>query len=154
MTDTHEHHEGGPLDYNHIAEGIYAGTNQCCTTGLLEVLRKEGITADISLEAEKLDHPFGVDMYVWLPTHDETPPSTDQLSFGVQTLKELVRQKRKVYVHCKNGHGRTSTLIAAYFIEQGKTVDEAIALIKEKRPGIHLQSNQRQALETFAAART
>ncbi len=114
------------------------------------MLKKEGITADISLEDVRLDHPFGVAMYTWIPTSDMTAPTSDQLSFGVQSLKELVRQKRKVYVHCKNGHGRASTLVAAYLISLGKSVDEAIEIIKKGRPAIHLQNRQREALEEFA----
>lgn len=150
MEHGHEHKADGPLEYDYIANGIYAGTNQCCAIGLSEVLKKEGITADISLEDVRLDHPFGVEAYLWLPTHDNTPPSPDQLRLGIQMLDELVQQKRKIYVHCKNGHGRTSTLLAAYFITKGKTVDESIDIIKKGRPGIHLQDSQRKALEEFA----
>ena len=149
MDRAHEHKKDGPLDYNYITDGMYAGTNQCCALGLAEVLKKEGITADISLEDVRLDHPFGVEMYLWLPTRNNTPPSPDQLRLGVQTLIELVRQKRKVYVHCKNGHGRTSTLLAAYFIARGKTVDEAIDIIKKGRSEIHLQDSQMKGLEDF-----
>ncbi|PIR82587.1 hypothetical protein COU20_01325 [Candidatus Kaiserbacteria bacterium CG10_big_fil_rev_8_21_14_0_10_59_10] len=150
MTETHDHREGGTLDYNYIADGMYIGTNQCCALGLSEVLKKEGVTVDISLEDVRLDHPFGVAMYVWLPTPDHTPPTADQLSFGVAALKEAVRQKRKVYVHCKNGHGRASTMVSAYFISLGKTVEEAIGIIKRGRPTIHLQDSQREMLEEFS----
>jgi atypical dual specificity phosphatase len=149
MNTGHEHKPGDPLDYNYIADGIYAGTNQCCALGLVDVLKKEGITADISLEDARLDNPYGVEMYAWIPTADNTPPTRDQLTFGVQVLQELVRQKRKVYVHCKNGHGRTSTLLATYFISQGSTVDKAIGIIKAKRPAIHLQESQKEALKIF-----
>ena len=152
MANDHKHVPNGPLDYNYIAEGIYIGTNQCCALGLSEVLKKDGITVDISLEDIRLDHPFGVAMYVWLPTPDHIPPTLDQLTFGVQALKETVRQKRKVYVHCKNGHGRASTLVAAYFISLGKTADESVEIIKNGRPAIHLQDIQKEALGQFALA--
>ncbi|MBI2612322.1 dual specificity protein phosphatase family protein [Candidatus Kaiserbacteria bacterium] len=148
----HEHKAGGPLDYNYIADGIYAGTNQCCALGLAEVLKKEGITADISLEDVSLDHPYGVSMYAWIPTADDTPPTQDQLMFGVRTLEEIIKQKRKVYVHCKNGHGRTTTLVSAYLIYRGATPEKAISLVKAKRLTVHLQDSQRQALEEFAAS--
>jgi len=152
MPEAHNHRDGSILDYNYITDGIYIGTNQCCALGLSEVLKKDGITVDISLEDTRLDHPFGVAMYVWLPTPDHTPPTIGQLTFGVQALKETVRQKRKVYVHCKNGHGRASTLVAAYFISLGKTVDESVEIIKNGRPAIHLQDIQKEALELFALA--
>lgn len=146
----HEHIAGKPLDYNYIIEGIYIGTNQCCMMGVAEVLKKEGVIADISLEDIQLDQPFGVEMYTWIPTPDHTPPTPDQLSFGVSTLAKLVDLKKKVYVHCKNGHGRASTLVAAYLIHKGATLEEALRIIKEQRPTIHLQDSQREALEKFA----
>jgi protein-tyrosine phosphatase len=65
-------------------------------------------------------------------------------------LVKLVSQKRKVYVHCKNGHGRASTLMAGYLISKGSTVEDAINLIKEKRPTMHLQDSQKEALRIFA----
>jgi len=148
--DSHDHKIGEPLDYNYIADGIFSGTNQCCKMGISEVLKKEGIVADISLEDIRVDHPFGVEMYTWIPTPDHNPPTQDQMSFGVAVLTKLVNQGKKVYVHCKNGHGRASTLIAAYLISKGLSVEDAEALIKEKRRAMHLQGSQKAALEVFA----
>ena len=147
--NSHDHKEDGPLDYNYITDGIFIGTNQCCKIGIAEVLKKEGITADISLEDIQLDQPFGVEIYKWIPTPDHIPPTQDQLSFGALALAKLVSQKKKVYVHCKNGHGRASTLVSAYLISRGYTVEETVNLIKEKRPAIHLQDSQKDALEIF-----
>ena len=137
------------LNYDFITDGIYIGTNQCCKTHFEEVLLKEGIAADISLEEERLDAPFGVEMYVWIPVKNHTPPTSDQFYFGVATLEKLVSLRKKIYVHCKNGHGRAPTLIAAYLIKNGKTVEEAIGFIKSKRPAIHLQDEQKNALINF-----
>lgn len=138
------------LEYNYIADGIYIGTNQCCRTHFDENLRKEGITADISLEGKQVDAPFGVDFYVWIPTPDHAAPTPDQLDFGVAVLEKLVLLKRKIYVHCQNGHGRASTLVAAYLLKQGKSLDEAIEFIKIKRPAIHLEKVQKEALAKFS----
>jgi len=146
----HKHLIGGVLDYNYIINGIYIGNNQCCTVGIQEVLQKENITTDISLEEVKLDQPFGVEVYVWIPTPDHTPPTPDQLSFGVSVIQKLVSQNKKIYIHCKNGHGRSSTLIGAYLIATGMTLDNAITLIKERRPSAHLQENQIKALKNFS----
>lgn len=138
------------LEYNHIANGIYIGTNQCCQTHFDEKLKKEGITADISLEEEKIDTPFGVEFYIWIPVKDYSAPTQDRLDFGVTVLEKLVSLKKKVYVHCKNGHGRAPTLVAAYFIKQGENLDEVIELIKTKRSSIHLQDVQKEALIEFS----
>lgn len=145
-----ETHPQNKLDFNYITDGIYIGTNQCCQTHFNKNLIKEGISADISLEKERLDAPFGVISYVWIPIEDHQAPTQEQIEFGVSVLEKIVAMGKKVYVHCKNGHGRAPTLAAAYFVKRGKTVDEAIALIKEKRPPIHLEDVQTQALREWA----
>ncbi len=144
------HPQAKELEYNYITDGIFIGTNQCCQTHFDEKLKKEGITADISLEEERIDAPFGVDFYVWIPVKNHTPPAPDQLKFGVSTLEKFVQMGKKVYVHCKNGHGRAPTLAAAYLISKGKSPEEAEEFIKSKRPSMHLEDVQRQALKDFS----
>lgn len=144
-----DHAQLKKFEYDHITDGIFIGTNQCCQTHFDERLKKEGLTADISLEKDRLDAPFGVDFYVWLPVEDHTAPTFDQFDFGVAVLEKLIAMKRKVYVHCKNGHGRAPTLVAAYLMKKGKSSEEAVALIKSKRPVIHLQDVQIEALKKW-----
>lgn len=142
-----ETHSQNKLEFNYITDGIYIGTNQCCQIHFDDVLVKEGITYDISLEKNQVDNPFGVVSYIWIPAEDHQAPTQEQIEFGVSVLEKIVAMGKKVYVHCKNGHGRAPTLVAAYFIKQGKTVDEAVALVKEKRPQIHLEDVQKKALK-------
>ncbi len=138
------------LEYNYITDGIYIGTNQCCQTHFDEKLKKEGIEADISLEEERLDAPFGVKFYVWIPVKNHQAPTQEQLNFGVFVLEKLVKMKKKIYIHCQNGHGRAPTMAAAYLIKKGKSVKEAVEFIKSKRPTIHLDKVQEIALEEFS----
>lgn len=139
------------LDYHYIADGIYIGTNQCCQSHFAESLLQEGIAADISLEKERVDAPFGVDFYLWLPVENQMPPTPDQMAFGVSVIETLVALGKKIYVHCRNGHGRAPTLVAAYCIRRGKTPEEAEAFLKSKRPSVHLEDAQRSALRDFFA---
>lgn len=145
-----DHSQIKELEYNEIIDGIHIGTNQCCQTHFDEKLRQEGITADISLEEDRLDAPFGVDFYIWMPVQNHMAPKHEQLEFGVSVLEKLVAMGKKTYVHCKNGHGRAPTLIAAYLITKGKSPAEAEAFIKSKRPTMHLEDIQRQALKDFS----
>ena len=147
-----ENTEAHQLDYHAIVDGIYIGTNQCCQVHFDELLKqREGITADISLEAIRLDQPFGVDFYLWLPTEDHTAPSPHQLRLGAAAITELVAMRKKVYVHCKNGHGRAPTLVAAYLITtKGMGSEEAEVFLKARRPSMHLWDSQREALRAFA----
>lgn len=144
------HSPAKDLDYNHILDGIYIGTNQCCQTHFDDKLREAGIEADISLEQERIDAPMGIKFYFWLPVKNYEAPTADQFDLGVAILKNLVAKKTKVYVHCQNGHGRAPLLVAAYLVSQGKTPDEALAVIQSARPAIHLNDLQKQALMDFA----
>lgn len=139
------------LEYDYITDGIYIGTNQCCQAHFDEKLRSEGIEADVSLEEERVDMPFGVEFYTWIPIQNHTAPTQEQLRFGVSVLSELVAMKKKVYVHCRNGHGRAPTVVAAYLIKKGKGAEEAISFIKSRRPSMHLESVQEDSLRDFAS---
>lgn len=145
----HVHPKNPPLEYDYIVDGIYIGTNQCCVTGLADVLKKEGITSDISLEEDRLDAPFGVEIYLWIPVVDEKAPTLDQLSFGAEAIEKLLSQNKKVYVHCKNGHGRAPTFVAAYLMRKGYNLKRAVEFIKSKRPSIHLHEPQNKILERY-----
>lgn len=142
------HPEHVLLEYNQIAGHIYLGTNQCCQTHFEESLLKTGIRADISLEQERLDTPFGVDFFLWLPVADHEPPSQEQLLIGARTIKDLVDNNIKVYVHCKRGHGRSPTLVAAYFILEGLSASKVIKEVRDRRR-IHLTMSQIRALKDF-----
>ena len=151
-----EEHPGGEhiLEYNQITDEIYIGTNMCCQVDFAKELLDKGITAVISLEAEKIDSPSGVDYFLWLPVIDHTAPTDKQLRLGVQTLEFFVKEGIKLYAHCKHGHGRAPTLVIAYFIKQGMGVDEAIELVKSKRPSIHLNEIQIESLREYSKGLT
>ena len=137
------------FEYNKITPYISIGTNMCCQAHFKSELIKKGIKADISLEEIKIDHPFGVDYYLWLPTKDHFAPTQKQLLIGANFINDLINKKIKVYLHCQRGHGRAPTLTAAYFILTGKTTEQAINLIKKKRPVIHPDKKQIAALKKF-----
>ncbi len=145
-----ETHPQNKLDFDYITDGIYIGTNQCCQTHFDENLVKDGVSVDISLEEERVDAPFGVEFYVWIPVKNRMSPAPDQLEFGVSVLEKLVSMGKKVYVHCKNGHGRAPTLVAAYLVKNGKTPEEAEAFVKTKRLPVHLEEVQREAIRIFS----
>jgi protein-tyrosine phosphatase len=58
--------------------------------------------------------------------------------------------KKKVYVHCQNGHGRAPLLVAAYLVGAGKTPEEALSIIKSARPATHLNDFQMKSLTNFS----
>ena len=140
----HKHHE-----FDRITPYIYIGTNFCCRPHFLQI-KKLGIQADFDLEAERIERlTHDLKYYLWLPVKDHYAPTKTQFEIGTSFLDSLVRAKKKVYVHCKNGHGRSPTMVVAYFISQGMTAKEAIAFIKKRRPEMHLWKAQIRALKMF-----
>lgn len=138
------------VNYNQITDNIFIGTNFCCMAHFDEDLLDKGITVDISLEEERIDSPFGVETYLWLPTKDDFPPNQYQFKTGVEAIKNAIDNNKKIYVHCKNGHGRSPTLVIAYFIKyENMSIEEARKLIKEKRPEMHLHEPQIEGLKKF-----
>lgn len=140
------------MEVSQITPSVYVGTNACCTVHYKVKLIEQGILHDVSLEGERIDAPFGAETFLWLPTEDHAAPTTMDLRLGVDYVTDVLAQGGKVYVHCKNGHGRAPTLVAAWFIAtQGKTVEEAIAEVKAKRPETHIEPAQVDALKRFAS---
>lgn len=142
---------GVQVEYSKITNYIYLGSNECCETFFKKKLLAQGIQADISLEIEKLDQPHGVNYFLWLPTPDKQPPTAKQLELGVSFMEELIANRIKMYVHCKYGHGRSPTLVVAYFVAHGSlSLQAAIDFVKAKRPEVHFNAQQLAGLRAFA----
>lgn len=90
--------------------------------------------------------------YHCIPVLDNGCPSPDQLRAGVAWLKEN-HGPGPVYVHCAAGHGRSATVVIAYLLSIGAvySVEEGIALLKSKRPGVYLNPDQCRGLAPFVA---
>ncbi len=88
--------------------------------------------------------------YRSLPVLDATAPSLEQLSSAVDWLRTRVAEG-PVYVHCALGHGRSATVVMGYLLATGqaRTVDEAVAIVQSKRPGVKLVSSQWDVLRRY-----
>lgn len=143
----HEISHPKEFNYDYITDGIYIGSNQCCSVHLSKLLKDEGIDIDISLEEDRLDQPFGVVSYAWIPVIDMDIPTIEQLQYGIKTLEHFVNNNHKIFVHCKNGHGRSSTLVAAYLMKsKNLSFDDAFAIIKTGRKYAHMNDKQQDFL--------
>ena len=143
-------HRHEKLSYNQIEELIYAGNNMCCQKHFEMELLSKGITADISLEAERLDNPKGVKYFFWFPWVEDAAPTVELMELALKVVDDLLSQNIKVYIHCRNGHGRTTTFLAAYFIRKNKlSTNEALKLVFAKRPSAHLNEVQKAFLADF-----
>ncbi|OGQ79806.1 MAG: hypothetical protein A2289_01975 [Deltaproteobacteria bacterium RIFOXYA12_FULL_58_15] len=84
--------------------------------------------------------------YICLPILDGAAPTAAEL---IALITRLVNEKRILYIHCAEGHGRAAMTAVALMIARGQadSVDQAILLAKQKRPQIHLSRPQKALIE-------
>lgn len=148
--------DGHVFDFSKITDRIIIGSDLCRGGVCLihgEEFKKLGVSLEINLSRENNELPpkemeIG---YVWLPVTDGYSPSVEQLKMGTCLMDTAINMGKTVFVHCKNGHARSPSLVAAYLISHnGMGVEDAIKLIKDKRPESHIEEVQRKTLEEFA----
>ena len=139
------------IQYSRITTYLCVGTNLCCTVHA-QALKKLGVSVDIDLEYQHADalEVSRMEMTLFLPTRDGHAPTQSQLVAGVALMEAALAAQKRVYVHCKNGHGRAPTLVAAYLMARGMSPEEAVAFIKRRRSVVHLNREQWAALRKFA----
>lgn len=146
--DSHE------TDYSEIDKYIVIGSNLCegnvCPVHGPE-FKKLNICVEINLDDERKEIPPDViESYTWMPVVDGYPPDKTQLDLGTSIIHEAIKNNKRVYVHCRNGHGRSPTLVAAYLMKyKNMSSNEAQMYIKKKRPEIHIEESQKKALEEY-----
>lgn len=117
------------------------------------LLEQQGINACVNMRIEHDDaaHGLALAQYLHLPTIDDAAPSLADLEKGAAFIRGVIQQDGKVYIHCGAGVGRAPTMAAAYLISEGKTLEQALAMIRAVRPFITITTPQMKQLAHFAA---
>ena len=89
----------------------------------LDRIKASGVDAILNLCAEYCDlheietkHGFEVH---YLPVHDEKTPDIGNLNRAMAWMDEIIRQNKKILIHCRLGIGRTGTVLYAYLSSRG-----------------------------------
>ena len=150
--------DGHKFDFSKITEHIYIGSDLCrggiCLVHA-EEFKKLGVTVEINLSKEDNElPPSNIEGYTWLPVEDGHAPTFMQLQIGTKVIHEAIKDGRTVYVHCRNGHARSPTLVVAYLIKYGGyTIEKAIEVVKSRREEIHIEEVQMKSLTDFVETR-
>ncbi len=143
------------FDYSKITDNIYIGSDLCKGSVCLvhgPEFKRLGVCVELNLSAEKKEKPpDDINSYSWLPVVDGYAPSPNQFDLGTSVINQAVENGETAYVHCRNGHGRSPTMVAAYLVRyKNMSVEEAVEFIGKKRPEIHIEKAQKKALQQFA----
>jgi atypical dual specificity phosphatase len=68
----------------------------------------------------------------------------------METIRKANASRMGVAVHCGAGLGRTGTVVAAYFVTRGMGPREAVAKVRDLRPGSVETAEQERAIEAYA----
>ncbi len=123
------------------------------TEAELPQLQTAGIQAIVSV----MDDPSNLDFYqqaglphLWLPITGGTAPTVEQ----VQELQKFIKTQNSVgngvAVHCTSGRRRTGTVLAAYLVTLGSSVEDALQTILMANPQVELREAQMNFLKQLA----
>ncbi len=170
------------LAYSRVTPALYVGPQHRAAG--VRTLARTGITHIVNMRAEFDDAAHGLTLddaqpipaqhetpqrhaahasnphavqnerYCHLPTPDDEAPSAEHIAIGVEFIAAAIDGGGKVYVHCSAGVGRAPTMAAAYLLDRGYALDEALALIAAARPFIHITPPQLECLRNLEAMGT
>ncbi len=110
-------------------------------------IEEQGITAVIDLDG---DLDLGIPcvpnhmLYVYFPIYDEDLPDLNKLHALARLGALLVANGEKVLAHCGMGFNRSALVAGLVLTYLGMKGEDAVALLRERRPGALFN-------ETFAA---
>ncbi|UYV75133.1 PTPMT1 [Cordylochernes scorpioides] len=145
--------------YNRIDETVVLGALPFRSTSK-KLIEEEDVKNVVSMNED-------YELRLWVPTQEEWgqhgvkflqlqtidmfhAPCQTKLRRGVDFILDALQQQQSVYVHCKAGRTRSATLVGCYLMQRHSwTPDQAVELMRSKRPHILLGPKQWEALRVY-----
>lgn len=147
----------GPRGFLWLKKGLLAGTPR---PGIvqeldydLEALQRVGVTTLVSLTTQPVDPAalarFGI-QGLWMPIPDMHAPGIEEAEQMCRRVAGLLADGHVVAYHCRAGHGRTGTLLAAHLIMEGQSALQALESVRRIEPRWVQSDEQTRFLERFS----
>jgi len=113
-----------------------------------------GVGAVVDCRAEGCDPVDVLDghgiAFLHLPTPDASNFQPEQVSEGVAWVEQQLADGRPTLIHCRAGKGRSVLIAAAVLTRRGFSADEALTIIRQRRPIVTPTPGQIARLREFA----
>lgn len=131
------------MNYSKITDDLYIGTTPKAKD--YDLLRELGVGLVINTRfgfPPKRDPHTPALRSIWLPAIDSPifPIPIKALQIGVREALKVMECGGIVYAHCSRGRHRGPAMGACILIAQGKSPEEAMQLIEQKRPLANLHT--------------
>jgi atypical dual specificity phosphatase len=116
-------------------------------------LTEHPITAQREISSQVLDQIGLTCLHVSIV--DQYPPDAGTVWQTRQFISQMKAQGKSVLLYCHAGVGRTGTMLHAYYLAEGLSLEEAKARVKASKPSSQffmLSDAQKAFLEEFAAS--
>ena len=101
---------------------------------LLEMAISVVVDLEGTVDAGIPSRPGGI-LYLYFPFQDDALPDADVLAASAEYVSQLVRAGRRVLVHCGLGLNRSPLLAGLVLHQLGWSGEDAVARLRERRPG-------------------
>ncbi|XP_074559811.1 uncharacterized protein LOC141815837 isoform X2 [Curcuma longa] len=137
--------------YDEIVEGLYLGG---WPTSSSHLPPGDLVVIDCTCELPRT-YFVPADSYLCIPLWDSRSPDPTQIECAVRWACQKRSEKKPVYIHCANGHGRSVCVMCAILVELGAAENwkDAEKMIREKRPLIRMNAHHRKRLEEWSKRR-
>lgn len=143
-------------EFSWVIEDQLAGMPRPGTSATLEddiaFLERQNIHLLVSLTSDTLSSSLLAEHNIeslHIPVRDFQAPTMKQIIEFVEKTSRRLANGERVGVHCTAGQGRTGTMLATYLVYQGSTAEDAIAKIRELRPGSIETVEQEESIQAY-----